>query len=145
LTLYKVYALLSYEAYAWPYFSPTPHVGAIVITAINFIFVLILFWPVLKKYLLSYYLKDIWDARGRYECNYAASLFVHGQSEVYRGYIKNISSGGVLFNLYQGDGQKLRVEHEGLLVIELEDRQFLSVEVRLVNVSISKQFDLFGM
>lgn len=145
LTTHKFYSLVTYEAYEWPYFSETPHLGAILIISINILFVLILFWPLVKKYLLSYYLKDIWDARGRYECNYGASLFINGQRESYRGYIKNISTGGVLFNLYDGAGDKLRVNDQGLIVIEVDQKEYISLEIRLVNTSISEHCDYFGM
>lgn len=145
LTFFKFYSLMTYQPFEWPYFAARPHAGAFVIITLNFIFVMILMWPLVKKYLLSYYLKDFWDARGRYECNYPATLFVHSKGTSFKGYVKNISSGGVLFNLYEGKGELLKVEEEGHIVFELKTGEYLSFEIRLVNVSITDKSDHFGM
>lgn len=145
LTLYKFYSLVSYTPYDWPYFAAKPHFGALVIFTFNALFVLLLFWPILRKYILSYYLKDIWDARGRYECQLSSTLFINGAKSSFRGFVKNISSGGVLFNLYEGNAKDLKVDDHGLIVMELKNGEFLSLEIRLVNVTISNRSDLFGM
>jgi len=146
LTFYKFYSLVSYTPFDWPYFAARPHIGAFMIISLNMIFVLILMWPLIKKYLLSYHFKNIWDARGRYEASFKASLFINGIDGGFAGSIKNISSGGALFKVTQElKPLASKASDEAILVIQSSSGEHLNFEVELINVSISEHKDLIGM
>ena len=146
LTLYKFYSLVSYTPFDWPYFAARPHVGAFVIITLNMLFVIVLMWPLIKKYLLSYHFKNIWDARGRYEANFKASLFINGIEGGFAGNIRNISSGGALLKITQDQKPlKAKPEDEAILIIQSSSGEHLNFEVELINVTISEHKDLIGM
>lgn len=145
LTIYKFYSLVTYTPYDWPYFAARPHIGAFAIITLNLLFVLILMWPLFKKYILSYHFKNIWDARGRYDANLNATLYLNGQAGGYKGVVQNISSGGILLKITDETIPESHVEDNGIVIIETENNEHLNFEIELVNVTISKQRDLIGM
>lgn len=99
LTFYKVYALFSYEAFTWPYMSKHPHFSAYLFEVINVILMAYLFYPLIQRFFLSRYLRNIWDARGRVDCEIAAMIVMDGENSFLQGMIKNMSSGGVSLSL----------------------------------------------
>ncbi len=145
LTLYKFYSLMTYTPYDWPYFAARPHFGAFCIITVNLLFVGILMWPLMKKYIFSYHFKDVWDARGRYETNFKATLYLNGREGFSCGRIKNISSGGALLNITDIKIPMAKPKDEGILIIETFSKEHLYFDIELVNTSISPKGDMVGM
>jgi hypothetical protein len=54
-----------------------------------------LFYPYVQRFVLSRYLRNIWDARGRVECNFNAYFFVKDRPQPIEVLVLNISSGGM--------------------------------------------------
>jgi hypothetical protein len=110
LTLYKLYALLTYEAFTWPYMAKYPHFSAYLFAGVNLILMAYLFYPLIQRFFLSRYLRNVWDARGRVECDIEAMVMVDGHKEFIKGEIQNMSSGGVSLQLEgQSDPNKFLV------------------------------------
>lgn len=95
LTLYKVYALITFEAFTWPYMSKYPHASAYLFEFVNLILMGYLFYPIVQRFILSRYLRNVWDARGRVDCNVKAILVFNESGTFLDGEIQNMSSGGV--------------------------------------------------
>ena len=95
LSLFRIYSLLTYVSYTWPYMSEYPPAMSILFEGINFILMSYLFYPFLQRFFLSKYLRNYWDARGRVECHLKTFIFFKGMRNPIEGVIENISSGGV--------------------------------------------------
>lgn len=95
LSLFRVYSLLTYVSYTWPYMSEYPPAMSILFEVSNLILMSYLFSPFLQRFFLSKYLKNYWDARGRVECHLKTFIFFKGMKNPIEGIIENISSGGV--------------------------------------------------
>jgi hypothetical protein len=107
LTLYKFYALMTYEAFTWPYMAKNPHFSAYIFVLFNLALMAYLFYPIIQRFILSRYLRKVWDARGRVDCQIDAMVMVDGHKEFIKGQIQNMSSGGVSLEMnsstHQGD------------------------------------------
>jgi hypothetical protein len=99
LSSYRIYAILSYTAYTWPFLSKTPHPSSIFFELINVLLMSYIFYPVIQRFVLSKYLRNYWDARGRLDCNLPASVLLNGYKFPIDANLENISSGGALINL----------------------------------------------
>jgi hypothetical protein len=137
LTFFNAYTLMTYKAFTWPYFSKTPHWSAFLLMAINLVIVSVLYWPLVKKYILSRHLRHLWDARGRYNSELDGSMFINSKGFEVSGRIKNISSGGLLFIVSLELGPLASVNDEGLVVIRDEKNEFLSLKFKVVNHRMS--------
>jgi len=94
LSSFRLYALLTYIPFSWPYFSAKPHGSSIVFELLNFALMIYLFYPIAQRFFLSRYLRKYWDARGRVECSLNAHLFIEEKENPIVCTIVNISSGG---------------------------------------------------
>lgn len=99
LSFFKIYQIMSFTPYSWPYMTKHPHARALIFEALNFLLLLYLMYPLLQRFVLSRYLRNYWDARGRVDCSYQAFFFAEGVIEPIEGIIANISSGGVSFEI----------------------------------------------
>ncbi len=94
LSSLRIYLLLTFTPYSWPYFSAYPHATAIVFEVVNTILLCYLFYPYFQRFFLSRYLRKFFDARGRMECNQNAFLYLENALEPIKCKMVNISSGG---------------------------------------------------
>jgi hypothetical protein len=101
--------------------------------AVNLIIVSVLYWPLVKKYILSRHLRHLWDARGRYNSDLDGSMFIDKKGFEVSGRIKNISSGGLLFIVGMEVGLLAAVNDEGLVIIRDEENVFISLKFKIVN------------
>lgn len=97
LSFFKVYQLITFTPYSWPYMTKYPHASVILFEVFNIIIFFYLFYPLVQRFFLSRYLRKYWDARGRKDCHIEGYLFAHGCHQPFKGIIQNISSGGVSF------------------------------------------------
>jgi hypothetical protein len=95
LSGFRVYLLLNYTPFDWPYFSTHPPLSAYLFEIVNMALFSYLFYPIVQRFILSRYLRNYWDARGRIECKFDAYLFIEGFDSAQLGTVQNISSGGV--------------------------------------------------
>jgi hypothetical protein len=107
LSSFRIYSLLTYIPFSWPFFTERPHPMAIIFEGVNFILLAYLFYPYIQRFVLSRYLRNIWDARGRVECNFKAYFFVKNKEAPMEVLVKNISSGGMRVKILQGEGADL--------------------------------------
>ncbi len=94
LSVFRIYSLMTYTPYEWPFFTEHPHATAIIFELINTALLCYLFYPYFQRFFLSRYLRKWFDARGRMECNQTGFLYLENASEPIRCRIVNISSGG---------------------------------------------------
>lgn len=99
LSCYRIYAILTYTAYSWPFLSKTPHMYSITFELLNTALMCYIFYPVIQRFVLSKYLRNYWDARGRLDCRLPASVLLNGHELPLNVCLENISSGGALINL----------------------------------------------
>lgn len=103
LSFFKIYQILSFTPYSWPYMSKHPHFSALLFETINFALLIYLLYPILQRFVLSRYLRNYWDARGRVDCSLPAYFFGEGLEKPLLATIKNISSGGVSLEIKDSD------------------------------------------
>lgn len=94
LSLFRIYLLLTFTPYSWPYFTAQPHVTSILFEIVNTGLMCYLFYPYFQRFFLSRYFRRFFDARGRMECNQVGYLYLENTLEPIRCKIVNISSGG---------------------------------------------------
>ncbi len=128
LTLFKIYSLISYEPFTWPYMSKHPHFSAYLYEGVNLILMGYLFYPFLQRFFLSRYLRNVWDARGRVECRIPAVVLFEGHGEFSEGVIQNISSGGVSLRLGESIQRSIR---QGKIVFYTQDHQPMSFDFQI--------------
>lgn len=100
LSLFRVYLLLSYTPFSWPYFTERPHGTAIAFEIINTVLLCYLLYPYFQRFFLSRYFRRFFDARGRMECNQVAYIYIENALEPIRCKMVNISSGGARIEHY---------------------------------------------
>jgi hypothetical protein len=125
LTLFKIFSLVNYEPFSWPYMSKHPHFSAYLYEGVNLVLMGYLFYPVLQRFLLSRYLRNIWDARGRVECRIPAVVLFENHGLFSEGVIQNISSGGVSLRLAENVEKATR---RGKIVFYTKEKHPLSFD-----------------
>jgi hypothetical protein len=119
LSFFKIYQIMSFTPYSWPYMTKHPHVSALLFEVVNFALLLYLLYPILQRFILSRYLRNYWDARGRVDCSYQAFFFAEGVNEPVQGTIANISSGGVSLEIDDSNADSIEAgklvfyDHQG--------------------------------
>jgi len=94
LSILRVYLILTYLPYSWPYFSQYPPAVAIIFEIVNTLLLCYLFYPYFQRFFLSRYLRSLFDARGRMECHKVAYLYLENIDEPIECKMINMSSGG---------------------------------------------------
>jgi hypothetical protein len=114
-SLYRIYCILSHTPYAWPYLTEMPHAVIIAFEFLNFLMMVYLFYPLIQRFILSRYLRNYWDARGRVDCNLATTMFLEKIDGPIKTTLSNISSGGA--RLHFKINKELESYHEGSLML----------------------------
>lgn len=142
LSFFKIYQILSFTPYSWPYMTKHPHVSALCFELINLVLLAYLLYPFAQRFILSRYLRDYWDARGRVECHYEAFFFGDNLKKPLSGIIENISSGGVSLVIGQDNLSSLKA---GKIIFYDHSGNPLSFDVKVKSQRLRQEKTLLGM
>ncbi len=77
---------------------------------------LYLFYPIIQRFFLSRYLRNVWDARGRVDCQIKSVLIFEEKEGFHHATIENISSGGVSLRFHGEEEQGSFLEKKGKIL-----------------------------
>jgi hypothetical protein len=143
LTIYKLYAIMTYIPFQWPYFSERPHWSSVALLTLNLILMLKIFWPFVQRYFLSRHFRHIWDARGRRDVELEAQIFINSHGNSLLGEVVNISPGGARFETQSKNFISLHAE--GLLVLKDPQNHHYALPVKVMNHQDKDTFQGYGI
>jgi hypothetical protein len=133
LMFFKLFSVITYIPFDWPYFSNYPHWSSVLLPAMNIVIILKIIWPHFQRYFISRYFYRLWDTRDRQGVQIKAQLFLDSKDDdSFHGKILDISPGGAMFEPSPGVQFSPQVKETGLILFRSDEKHYTFLPVKVL-------------